>query len=71
VCFTCGTKNLVCDAVRLRHKFRAHGEERPLETTIDGFIVLKGVYVDDVLGAYVIKEDERFQQTVRVLKCEG
>jgi histone H3/H4 len=66
----CGARSLTCDVVRLRHKFRAHGEERPLETTIDGFIVLKGVYIDDVLGGYVIKEEERFQRTVRVLKCE-
>jgi hypothetical protein len=33
--------------------------------------VLEGVYVDDVLGAYVVKEDARFQRIVRVLKCEG
>jgi hypothetical protein len=33
--------------------------------------VLRGVYVDDVLGAYVVKENERFERTVRVLKCEG
>ena len=33
-------------------------------------MVLVGVYVNDVLGAYIIKEDERFKRTVRVLKCE-
>ena len=67
----CGTRNLTCDVKRLRHKFRQHGEERPLDAIVDGFIVIKGIYVDGVLGAYVIKEDVRFQRTVRVLRCEG
>jgi hypothetical protein len=34
-CLECGARNLTCDVVRLRHKFRVHGEERPLDTTIE------------------------------------
>ena len=70
-CIECGTGHLTHPLCRLRHQFLAHGEEKPLDTTIQGFVVLKGVYVGDALGAYVIKEDRRFQHTVRVLKCEG
>ena len=41
-----------------------------MDTIIDGFLVVAGIYVAGALGAYAIKEDARFERTVRVLKCE-
>jgi hypothetical protein len=45
VCVSCGTGNFTSDVVRRRHKFIMHGEEWPLVATIDGFNVLKGIYL--------------------------
>ena len=70
VCVPCGITYLNCNTYRKRHQYRAHGEVRPLNIEIDGLIVVAGVYVDGVLGAYMIKEDAVFERIVRVLKCE-